>query len=292
MQRRKENSSNFDNSKKRKVSSETEQKKKRRRTDYENEDDSEEAFEDIATDLAELTGAPENDIEATSIVSSEDYERPRRLTRSATRKNASSRAPVTTEPDDPEEEDDEDFETKPAPPPTSNVKKPATTRKKAPTKKNGRLLKREADQQGQLENLGNEITKVKSIIENLSQQQNDPSFVNAILSVVDDLINELSMEICFEVHKKLKTGRVCRKCETKWASKKSDTDIFGKSMNNYTPESFTCNNEGCNRVIAASRYAPHLEKCMGLNIRGSTRLRRNVVEKKSLRNQKGKQSDE
>jgi len=250
----------------------------------------------VFDDLAELTTVPEvaDIIDVASIVSSEDYERPRRVTRSTTRKNAGTRATATTDPEEGEEEDDEDFESKPAiAQPANNVKKSATTRKKQ-SKKNGRLLKKEADQQGQLESLGSEISKIKSIIENLSQQQNDPSFANVILSVVDDMINELSMEICFEVHKKLKTGCVCQKCEAKWASNTidfSDVDIFGKNMNNYTPEAFACNNEGCKRVIAASRYAPHLEKCMGLNTRGSTRIRRNTNEKKTPRNQKGKQSN-
>jgi len=124
-----------------------------------------------------------------------------------------------------------------------------------------------------------EISNTKAIIQNLSQGQNDPSFTNAILAVVDDIINELSIEVCFEVHHKLKTGRVCQDCEAKWSLNTidyNDIDIFGQNMNNYTPRSFGCKNEGCNRVISASRYAGHLEKCMGLNTRGSTRVRRSV----------------
>ena len=46
-------------------------------------------------------------------------------------------------------------------------------------------------------------------------------------------------------------------------------DIFGQVFNQWKNKECVCPN--CNRSIAASRFAPHLEKCMGMG-RNSSRI--------------------
>lgn len=48
-----------------------------------------------------------------------------------------------------------------------------------------------------------------------------------------------------------------------------NADLFGTNPNNYTAEAVTCLNLECERSMAASRYAPHLEKCLHLKTRGT-----------------------
>lgn len=52
----------------------------------------------------------------------------------------------------------------------------------------------------------------------------------------------------------------------------SDVDIFGTPRNFLKqPKNMEVYCDECNRSIAASRFAPHLEKCMGMG-RNSSRL--------------------
>jgi len=98
-----------------------------------------------------------------------------------------------------------------------------------------------------------------------------------MLGVASTIIDDLTLEVCFEVHKKLKTGRICPKCSTQLLGTSSSGDIFGTNPNNYVPESVTCLNKDCERNLAASRYAPHLEKCLRIKGRGNgTRQQRYV----------------
>lgn len=52
-------------------------------------------------------------------------------------------------------------------------------------------------------------------------------------------------------------------------------DIYGQRIEKSASESFPCNN--CHQVVVASRYAPHLEKCMGMGRNSSRLARRHVV---------------
>ena len=49
----------------------------------------------------------------------------------------------------------------------------------------------------------------------------------------------------------------------------SNVDIFGHSLNGIKKLECACPN--CSRTLAASRLAPHLEKCMGMG-RNSSRI--------------------
>jgi len=115
--------------------------------------------------------------------------------------------------------------------------------------------------------------EIEECLKSISQGPKDLAFSNAILKVTSELIDELTLELCFETHKKLKTGRLCQNCQRSRAVATVDDnefDIFGNNMNNFQPPQFVCQN-GCNRTVIASRYAPHLEQCMGV---GKARVRR------------------
>mmetsp|Transcript_26452 Transcript_26452/g.37243 ORF Transcript_26452/g.37243 Transcript_26452/m.37243 type:complete len:268 (-) Transcript_26452:20-823(-) len=94
-----------------------------------------------------------------------------------------------------------------------------------------------------------------------------------IMGLYLDQIDDICLEICFELHKKLKCGQLCVDCDYDFSDIvcKPGHDIFGHTQSDMqnTNECFTCVN--CSRIVVASRYAPHLEKCMGLG-RSSSRI--------------------
>jgi len=76
----------------------------------------------------------------------------------------------------------------------------------------------------------------------------------------------------FEMHRKLKLGLLCLNCDSVYSDviNRPGYDIFGQSITEIqNSESFECLN--CKRSVVASRYAPHLEKCMGFG-RNSSRI--------------------
>eukprot|EP01112_Ceratiomyxa_fruticulosa_P005705 TRINITY_DN1654_c0_g1_i3.p1 TRINITY_DN1654_c0_g1~~TRINITY_DN1654_c0_g1_i3.p1 ORF type:complete len:731 (+),score=185.64 TRINITY_DN1654_c0_g1_i3:1220-3412(+) len=86
-------------------------------------------------------------------------------------------------------------------------------------------------------------------------------------NIFDELIDDVILDIVFDMHRKAKTGQL------DLGSVISNTpgyDIFGQS---YTALSNSLSTEclNCGRQFAASRYAPHLEKCLGLGGRPSRR---------------------
>jgi len=73
------------------------------------------------------------------------------------------------------------------------------------------------------------------------------------------------------MHKKLKTGLLCLNCDSvNETTIRPGEDIFGHPQSHQmATENCECCN--CSRTLIASRFAPHLEKCMGLG-RTSSRL--------------------
>lgn len=118
--------------------------------------------------------------------------------------------------------------------------------------------------------------------------------------VYSDLVEDACLGLCFEVHRAVKQGYFFLD-ETDQESMKdfgeyaptavlslkggfqiyntclSDleivdqpgVDIFGQVYNQWKNKECVCPN--CNRSIAASRFAPHLEKCLGMG-RNSSRI--------------------
>ncbi|XP_073698110.1 ataxin-7-like protein 3 isoform X3 [Garra rufa] len=93
--------------------------------------------------------------------------------------------------------------------------------------------------------------------------------------VYSDLVEDACLGLCFEVHRAVKQGYFFLD-ETDQESMKDfeivdqpGVDIFGQVFNQWKNKECVCPN--CSRSIAASRFAPHLEKCLGMG-RNSSRI--------------------
>ncbi|MCJ8739187.1 hypothetical protein PDJAM_G00044320 [Pangasius djambal] len=93
--------------------------------------------------------------------------------------------------------------------------------------------------------------------------------------IYSDLVEDACLGLCFEVHRAVKQGYFFLD-ETDQESMKDfeivdqpGLDIFGQVYNQCKNKECVCPN--CNRSIAASRFAPHLEKCLGMG-RNSSRI--------------------
>uniref|UniRef100_A0A182QGN2 SAGA-associated factor 11 homolog n=1 Tax=Anopheles farauti TaxID=69004 RepID=A0A182QGN2_9DIPT len=90
----------------------------------------------------------------------------------------------------------------------------------------------------------------------------------------ESLVDETILGIAYEVHHAFKTGSGAAVEGEPEDSKpytivdQPDTDVFGSSN---TKKAIDCHCPNCNRIVAASRFAPHLEKCMGMG-RNSSRI--------------------
>lgn len=93
------------------------------------------------------------------------------------------------------------------------------------------------------------------------------------MSVLDELVDDVILGACFEVHRSVKLG-IFFLDEAKDDEKKYEIvdevglDVFGQVP---LKKQFECVCPNCQRNLAASRFAPHLEKCMGMG-RNSSRI--------------------
>ncbi|XP_071156233.1 ataxin-7-like protein 3 [Mytilus galloprovincialis] len=92
--------------------------------------------------------------------------------------------------------------------------------------------------------------------------------------VMNEVIDEVTLGLCFEVHRAYKKGTLFL-ADTDPKSQKDfeivdrfGVDVFGQLP---TKKQFECICPSCHRNMAASRFAPHLEKCMGMG-RNSSRI--------------------
>ncbi|TRY98255.1 hypothetical protein DNTS_021340 [Danionella cerebrum] len=113
-------------------------------------------------------------------------------------------------------------------------------------------------------------------MEEMSLSGLDNSKLEALAQeVYSDLVEDACLGLCFEVHRAVKQGYFFLD-ETDQESMKDfeivdqpGVDIFGQVYNQWKNKECVCPN--CNRSIAASRFAPHLEKCLGMG-RNSSRI--------------------
>ncbi|XP_070545831.1 ataxin-7-like protein 3 [Ptychodera flava] len=89
-----------------------------------------------------------------------------------------------------------------------------------------------------------------------------------------DLIDEVTLGLCFEFHRSCKTGAFFLDDVDPDTMKqyeivdKLGLDVFGQVP---LKKTLDCVCPNCNRTLSASRFAPHLEKCMGMG-RNSSRI--------------------
>ncbi|KAL1915920.1 uncharacterized protein VTP21DRAFT_6308 [Calcarisporiella thermophila] len=93
------------------------------------------------------------------------------------------------------------------------------------------------------------------------------------LSILNDLIDECTLSTLFEAHREMKlSNSLCQICRTRCRSyvQKIGVDIFGNSLQATNIPTYEC--VRCQKPYPSTRYAPHLEKCLGLAGRASSRV--------------------
>lgn len=113
-----------------------------------------------------------------------------------------------------------------------------------------------------------EYTSETELLTEFNEYMRDTSNIEIAANYLfDSLLDDIILGIVFEVHHAIKTGTseaIDGKPEdTKPFSMADlpDLDVFGTGGNPKKAIDCTCPN--CDRLVAASRFAPHLEKCMG-----------------------------
>ncbi|XP_061701465.1 ataxin-7-like protein 3 isoform X2 [Syngnathoides biaculeatus] len=93
--------------------------------------------------------------------------------------------------------------------------------------------------------------------------------------IYSELVEDACLGLCFEVHRAVKLGYFFLDDTDPESAKEFEIvdqpglDIFGQVYNQWKNKECECPN--CKRLIAASRFAPHLEKCLGMG-RNSSRI--------------------
>ncbi|VVC88562.1 unnamed protein product, partial [Leptidea sinapis] len=106
--------------------------------------------------------------------------------------------------------------------------------------------------------------------------QNESNVEDAAKFIYDSLYDDVAMGFLFEFHHGLKTGLtdlIEGEKEDEDSYKivnSSECDVFGLSVLKKTQDA-NCSCPNCERPVSASRFAPHLEKCMGMG-RNSSRI--------------------
>ncbi|NXD88689.1 AT7L3 protein, partial [Halcyon senegalensis] len=113
-------------------------------------------------------------------------------------------------------------------------------------------------------------------MEDMSLSGLDNSKLEAIAhEIYTDLVEDACLGLCFEVHRAVKCGYFFLDDTDPDSTKDFEivdqpgVDIFGQVYNQWKNKECVCPN--CSRSIAASRFAPHLEKCLGMG-RNSSRI--------------------
>ncbi|KPP71371.1 ataxin-7-like protein 3-like, partial [Scleropages formosus] len=113
--------------------------------------------------------------------------------------------------------------------------------------------------------------------------------------IYSDLVEDACLGLCFEVHRAVKQGYFFLD-ETDIESMKDfeivdqpGVDIFGEVYNQWKNKECVCPN--CSRSIAASRFAPHLEKCLGMGRNSSRIANRRIASSNNVNKSESDQED-
>lgn len=94
-------------------------------------------------------------------------------------------------------------------------------------------------------------------------------------NIVCELIDEAIVGLCFEIHRSIKNGvySILEQSDEKIRKQFEVVECEGLDVFGQTPlkKQVECVCPHCQRNLAANRFAPHLEKCMGMG-RNSSRL--------------------
>ncbi|XP_021414170.1 ataxin-7-like protein 3 isoform X3 [Oncorhynchus mykiss] len=106
--------------------------------------------------------------------------------------------------------------------------------------------------------------------------------------IYSDLVEDACLGLCFEVHRAVKQGYFFLDDTDQESMKDFEivdqpgVDIFGQVYNQWKNKECVCPN--CNRSIAASRFAPHLEKCLGMGRNSSRIANRRIASSNNMNN--------
>ncbi|XP_045453062.1 SAGA-associated factor 11 homolog [Melitaea cinxia] len=106
--------------------------------------------------------------------------------------------------------------------------------------------------------------------------QNETNAEDAANFIFESVCEDVTLGVLFEFHHGLKTG-LTELIEGEKEEEEGykivnspECDVFGFSILKKTPDS-NCSCPNCERPVSATRFAPHLEKCMGMG-RNSSRI--------------------
>ncbi|KAI8599540.1 hypothetical protein EDD21DRAFT_379558 [Dissophora ornata] len=98
------------------------------------------------------------------------------------------------------------------------------------------------------------------------------SMASLSFEILGELLDEIVLDVVSEAHRDVKNMRsICPVCKTKCRNYviRAGLDIFGQNPQANNSQTYDCVH--CQRSFPAQRYAPHLEKCLGLSGRASSR---------------------
>ncbi|XP_006895729.1 PREDICTED: ataxin-7-like protein 3-like [Elephantulus edwardii] len=133
-------------------------------------------------------------------------------------------------------------------------------------------------------------------MEEMSLPGLDNSKLEAIAQeIYTDLIEDSCLGFCFEVHRAVKCGYFFLDDTDPESMKDFEIvdqpglDIFGQVFNQWKSKECVCPN--CSRSIAASRFGPHLEKCLGMGRNSSRIANRRIANSNNMNKAESDQED-
>ncbi|XP_006017915.1 ataxin-7-like protein 3 isoform X2 [Alligator sinensis] len=133
-------------------------------------------------------------------------------------------------------------------------------------------------------------------MEEMSLSGLDNSKLEAIAhDIYTDLVEDACLGLCFEVHRAVKCGYFFLDDTDPDSMKDFEivdqpgVDIFGQVYNQWKNKECVCPN--CSRSIAASRFAPHLEKCLGMGRNSSRIANRRIASSNNMNKSESDQED-
>ncbi|XP_074553372.1 ataxin-7-like protein 3 isoform X2 [Halichoeres trimaculatus] len=113
--------------------------------------------------------------------------------------------------------------------------------------------------------------------------------------IYSELVEDACLGLCFEVHRAVKQGYFFLDDTDQESLKEFEivdqpgVDIFGQVYNQWKNKECECPN--CKRLIAASRFAPHLEKCLGMGRNSSRIANRRLASNNNMSKSESDQED-
>ncbi|XP_068192627.1 ataxin-7-like protein 3 isoform X2 [Antennarius striatus] len=113
--------------------------------------------------------------------------------------------------------------------------------------------------------------------------------------IYSELVEDACLGLCFEVHRAVKQGYFFLDEMDQESMKEFEiidqpgVDIFGQVYNQWKNKECECPN--CKRLIAASRFAPHLEKCLGMGRNSSRIANRRLASNNNMSKSESDQED-